>query len=489
MTKKEAIIDKLVEITPDLEITSLDKGITRFGGHPLVVIIDGQELSFWSEFVRVEKGNRRSLAFRVITRMDETDQQEKTTQQGIRSLLQEKPSTTRVVTLDHRSNLEREIEPGTRASGPTQSRDLLSTYKQLLSGEIDVLLTPIREGALGPDQEIGNVGPFTESDAKNDPDVWDIAEEIQVARLLHLAFSGTDTSAALNFLRNEITRKYNAFALPLARLLQAELKNMRLEELPNDLSKLGVDLSFFSEEEITREIDLGFGERRVDRVIAYPYPTEHGVIYASLFRVWNVQNDEFEVVRVLQTSAEIQDIDGLRIDSSCVDGVHSLDCHCDCKAQLEQALYEEGLDKGRKVVIIQMADHEGKGWGSVLKGTGTHRPVREINARSPESPVNHVDVAAQFYHALGVPPDNRNYAAAQAVTVFMGITHVKRLLMDNHDKVESLRAVGLTYDQKQPLYADPKRLTGEANRVNVAKKEGKVTGANGEPVLYEGEHR
>src|SRR5690606_30480902 len=133
MTKKEALIVKLAEITPDLEITPIEKGITRFGGHPLVVIIDGQELSFWSEFVRVEKGNRRSLAFRVITRMDETDQQEKTTQQGIRSLLQEKPSTIRVVTLDHRSNLEREIEPGTRASGSTQSHDLLSTYKQLLN--------------------------------------------------------------------------------------------------------------------------------------------------------------------------------------------------------------------------------------------------------------------------------------------------------------------------------------------------------------------
>lgn len=484
----EIFSDMIAKINPDLERTPLTEEITKFGGHPLRVILDGKEVDFWSEFVRVNKGKSRTLVFRVITRITDSSQQGDLVLRGVRSLLNDVSTNPRIITLDSRSNLEREIEPGTRSSSSTQTRDLQLTYQKLLGGEIDVLLTPIREGALGPAEVIGNVGPFSEESAINDPRVWDISEEIQVARLMQLAFSEASPTRILDFLRSQIINQYHEFALPLANLLNGELQVMDLDELPESISDMNADVSFFSDREQTKEIDLGFGNKKVEQVIAYPYPTEHGVLYSRLFRVWNVQGTQFEVVRVLQTKPSLDQVDGLRIDSSCVDGVHSLDCHCDCKAQLEQALYEQGLDLDKNVVVIQMADHEGKGWGSVLKGAGTHRPVREYNQMNPDNPTDHVDVAAQFYNSLGVPQDNRNYGAAQAVVQFLGLTHVESLFMDNNDKIMALVAAGVTYDRKKPLYPDKSQLTQEANRVNVAKKEGKVLGTDGHPVLYPGQN-
>jgi len=486
MINNETISNMLTKIKPDLEKTLLAEGITRFGGHPLRVILEGKETDFWSEFVRVNKGKNRTLVFRVITRISDSSEQGDLVLRGVRSLLNEVSTNSRIITIDNRSNLEREIEPGTNPSSSTQTDDLRQTYQKLLSGEIDILLTPIREGALGPTEVIGNVGPFSEESAKNDPRVWDISEEIQVARLMKLAFSETDSTRILDFLRSQISNQYREFALPLSKILNGQLRLMDLNELPDSISDMDADLGFFNDQEQTQDIDLGFGSKKVEQVIAYPYPTEHGVLYSRLFRVWNVQGTQFEVVRVLQTKSTLDQVDGLRIDSSCIDGVHSLDCHCDCKAQLEQAVYEQGLKIGKNVVVIQMADHEGKAWGSVLKGAGTHRPVREFNQLNSENPIDHVDVAAQFYNALGVPPDNRTYGAAQAVVQFLDIKYVENLFMDNNEKIKALEAAGLTFKRKKPLYPNESQLTEEANRVNVAKKAGKVRGMDGNPVLYPG---
>lgn len=503
MSNEDEIVDIIARNFYDLEVSQLQEGITRFGGHPLVVCFGAEEVTFWSEFVRVNRskprsrlksksGNNESMAFRVITRMKEYEAYEQNVVRGIRAFEEERIQGSRIAVLDHRTNIERELEPGTkqqRPAGSMQSEELLEEYHKLRNGEIDVLLTPIREGALGPTEQIGNVGPYTEREFKNDPRVWDIEEELHVARTLQNVFSGERGIQSLEAFRSQVIGQYKEFALPLAQMLNADLRLLHLEELPESSFSDEVDLSFFDDTEEVRSIDLGFGPKRVERVVAYPYPTEHGIVYASLFRVWNVQDDEFEVVRVLQTKSKLDHIDGLRIDSSCVDGVHSLDCHCDCKAQLEEALYEEGLDKGKNVVIIQMTDHEGKAWGSVLKGTGTHRPVREHNALYPQDPIHHVDVAAVFYHALGVPPDNRRYGAAQAVTEFLGIEYVEALFMDNRDKVAALEGIGLRFGEIRPLYPDESALTGEANRVNGAKKEGKVYGPDGKPVVYNGKTR
>jgi len=484
---KETITNLIAKLSPDLEITSISEELSRFGGHPLRVILDGKETDFWSEFVRVKKGQGQTLVFRVTSRIANTPLQGDLVLRGVRSLLNKASTHPRIIVLDDRSNLEREIEPGTPFFKPTQTNGLRETYQKLLAGDIDVLLTPIREGALGPAEVIGNVGPFSEESALNDPQVWDISEEIRVAKLMNLAFSESNSANILDVLRSQISEQYQVFALSLTILLQGELQRMEFDELFGPMSKMNADLSFYSDQVQTKEIDLGFGNKKVEQVVAYPYPTEHGVLYLRLFRVWNVQGSQFEVVRVLQTTSSLDQVDGLRIDSSCIDGVHSLDCHCDCKAQLEEALYDRGLKIGENVVVIQMADHEGKGWGGVLKGSGTHRPVREYNQLYPGDPIDHVDVAAQFYNSLGVPQDNRNYGAAQAVVQFLGLKHVKNLYMDNKDKIMALVAAGVTYERKKPLYLNEAKLTGEANRVKSAKKSGRVLGIDGRPVLYTGQ--
>lgn len=162
-----------------------------------------------------------------------------------------------------------------------------------------------------------------------------------------------------------------------------------------------------------------------------------------------------------------------------------MDCHCDCCLQLELALYEEGLKKDKNVVIIQMADHEGKGWGGVLKA-GTHRLVREFNDLPIPLSTNHVEAAGLFYNALGVPPDNRTYGAAHAVFKFLNIDHVKTLFMDNDDKVKAIQAAGVTYDEKIPLDTKLSDLSPEALRGLKAKHNGEVMGPDGKPVRYTG---
>lgn len=297
---KSEIFSRLIaQTTPDLMQDLLADGITRFGGSPLKIILDGREIDFWSEFVRVDRGNGRSLVFRVITNIHtDLDIEETLFTKGIRALLQDS-SQNRVITVDHRSNIEREVEPGSPESGFKQKLKLEETYKKILSGEISIFLTPIREGSLGPTKSIENIGPFSKAELKNDPNVWDIMEEVQVARLINLALSGVDPIQLFERLRSQIANLYHLFANPLCELLNGKLQFMDLSELPSSVSTMDVDPNFFTDLEMFKNIDLGFGSRKVEQVIAYPYPTAHGIIYVRLFRVWNVSGNEYEVVRVL----------------------------------------------------------------------------------------------------------------------------------------------------------------------------------------------
>lgn len=464
------------ETQKDLVFQALTPYIERFGGHPLRVPIGDCEEDFWSEFIRVKKDDFRTLVFRAVTLVNNANLD--TSVSGIRNLIDHNIDAPRIIILDQRSNMERELDPGAGVKGHQHSDTLLDAYQKLLSQEADIILTPVREGSLGPTREVGSIGPFTENHRKNNPHVWDIVEEISQARSIHLALT-SGNEAVLNIARVHLGHNYREYALPIAKLLSGELEFLDLVEMPENLEDSSIEVAFFNDVEEEFVIDLGFGKRTVEQVIAYPYPTRKGVIYARLFRVWDVNKKEFEVVRVLQTQPSLANIDGLRIDSSCVDGVHSLDCHCDCKEQLELALYTYGIEQGKNVVVFQMADQEGKGWGTVLKGAAQHRPVREYNALYPTAPISHVDSESHFYNALGVPPDNRNFGAAQAVAIFLGIDRVQRMLMDNEEKIRAMDAIGVMYDSVEPLYPDEDTLSGEAKRAKASKKEGSVKGTSG----------
>lgn len=478
----QIISEIYTKVRQDLIKKEIKKGVVVFGGHPLRVIIDGIEQDFWSEFVRVNKDSFRTLVFRSITR--KKPRHEAYIGHGIRSLIKLDPLIKKTIVIDQRSNMERELDPGAGISGSQKSDSLLQAYRDLLFHSIDMILTPVREGSLGPIEAINDLGPFSESRNKNNPHAWDIKEEIEQARFTQLALS-LDNNVIFSFARLQIMNEYKQFALPLAQLITADLRFLDLNEIPENVDLSSMNLDFFNDVEEEKTINLGLGERKVEQVIAYPYLTKLGIIYVRLFRVWNMNKDEFEVVRVLQTKPSLTNIDGLRIDSSCIDGVHSLDCHCDCKAQLEDVLFKFGFNEDKNVVVIQMADHEGKGWGTVLKGSGQHRAVREFNDQYPLNSIDHVDAESHFYNALGVPPDNRSYGAAQAVIQFLDIRHVTRLLMDNQEKISALDAVALNYDEVLPVYPEELTLSREAKRSKKAKQNGKVEGANG-PVMYPG---
>lgn len=482
-THKELISQLLPDIKKDLSLQTLSDEIVRFGGHPLKVLVDGKYENFWTEFIRITENNG-TLVFRAITqnRKKEIDSQDTTNATvGIRSLILPFESESKAkakLLIDARSNIERELEPGLETLPYNQTDDLLVSYKRLLSSEISCILMPTREGSLGVTKAVKDLPAFTEQSIKANPHIWDIDEEVRIARLYNLAFHSESefVPEILTFLRSSVLKEYTVFAQPLAKLLQLDIELTQMPELPASSFNRAVACEFFNDDEKSTMIQLGNESRKVDQVIAYPYPTKHGIVYVTLFRVWNAEKSDFEVIRVLQTKPTSDRIDGLRIDSSCIDGVHSMDCHCDCKVQLEDALYGFGLDIDKNVMVVQMADHEGKAWGTVLKGAGQHRLVRTINDTNPIQPISHVEAAGIFCDLLEIPHDNRTYDAAQAVLKFLNITAVDRLLMDNSKKIEAMSQVGITFNEKIPLYIHTGSLSPEAKNGITAKINGLVHG-------------
>lgn len=446
-----------------LDIRQLSEGITCFGGSPLRVQINGREIDYWSQFIRVRVGEN-SMVFRAISRLDEKE---------IRSL-------GRRIVIDSRSNLEREIEPHTKESELSQSQNLLLAYLKLFKGEIDLILMPTREGSLGPTKEFADFSPFADSGEKYKTNPWDITEEILLARVI--CGKDIDKYRTLLQLRNEIMENYQQFALPLIKFLAGELLTFNFGDIPEiDLKE---HLSFFNDTIHVWEVDVGGSIKTVEQLIAYPYPTEKGVIFVRLIRVWNAAKTKYEVVRVLQTKPTLESIAGLRIDSNCVDGVHALDAHCDCRLQLEAALYECGLEKEENIIVLQMQDHEGKSWGAVLKGA-IHRLVRFFNTDLSEDEwMAHLEADNHFYQSLGLTPDNRSYGSAQLVLTVLGIKHVDNLMMGNQEKISSVVTAGISYNSTNPVMVDPTRISKEARAVLKRKKKGEAKGRNG-TVRYE----
>lgn len=478
MAFHENSIRKIVqEARESLELKPVTDTLTAFGGHEHRILTPGSEefgtFDLWNDFLRVTPDSTRSMVFRVLTRPGE----------NIQSLTTQSPHPPRIA-LDVRTNMERELEPMTQ--GEDHLGLLMQAYFSLANGQIDAILTPVREGSLGPVKARDGRVSHTTAELAYNPQVWDLEEEIEVASALYLEHS-YGKSVALNDMRRTTQRRYQLFARHISEYAEGITQPIPFALPSLDHMSPDTDWSFFSDEEVRKEIPLFFGPMTVDQVVTYPYPTPRGTVYVRLFRVWSPNMKDFEVVRVVQTKQSLSDIDGLRIDSSCVDGVHSLDCHCDCKVQLEEALYDRGLDQNKNIMVIMMADHEGKAMGTVNKGA-THRIAREYNARNlpGEDQMDHLDSAEALYSSMNAPADARRYGAAQAVIKFLGVTNAKEALMDNEQKISSLRLIGFSFLRKQAMEGAKDTLPPEARHTLESKKVKVISGLHGQ-VIYTGE--
>ena len=117
----------------------------------------------------------------------------------------------------------------------------------------------------------------------------------------------------------------------------------------------------------------------------------------------------------------------VRMHSECLTGDVLGSTRCDCGPQLDRALARIAQDGG---CLVYLRGHEGRGVGLTDK-----LRAYELQDRGLDT------VDAQL--VLGLPVDDREYGAAAAILVDLGIEHL-RLLTNNPAKVSALQHLGLS---------------------------------------------
>lgn len=128
----------------------------------------------------------------------------------------------------------------------------------------------------------------------------------------------------------------------------------------------------------------------------------------------------------------------VRIHSECLTGdvFHSL--RCDCRAQLELALYAIG-EEGRGMLIYE--HQEGRGIGLLNKLRAYE--LQDAGADTVEA-----------NERLGFLSDMRSYVLPGAILRYFGLTSI-RLLSNNPEKVHAVESAGVTVAERVPCIADP----------------------------------
>ncbi|OLF17158.1 GTP cyclohydrolase II [Actinophytocola xanthii] len=128
-----------------------------------------------------------------------------------------------------------------------------------------------------------------------------------------------------------------------------------------------------------------------------------------------------------------------RVHSECLTGDVFASTRCECGEQLATALHcivTEGAG-----MVIYLTGHEGRGIGLVAKLQAMR--LQEDGLDTVEANV-----------ALGLPIDARNFDIAADILDDLGVGSI-RLLSNNPQKVESLRANGIRITERVPLLIEP----------------------------------
>ncbi|TMR20738.1 GTP cyclohydrolase II RibA [Nonomuraea turkmeniaca] len=118
----------------------------------------------------------------------------------------------------------------------------------------------------------------------------------------------------------------------------------------------------------------------------------------------------------------------MRINSACLTSEVLQDNRCDCAWQMWESL-KRFVSRGQGILTYHPA-HEGR-------GAGLFQKIQSYALMDRDG----LTTAAAFT-ALGEPPDSRDYSAATAILVALGIDEVE-LLSNNPNKIESLVMAGI----------------------------------------------
>jgi len=171
--------------------------------------------------------------------------------------------------------------------------------------------------------------------------------------------------------------------------------------------------------------------RRVSLRAEANVPTSHGTFRFLAYKDRTTGTDHLAVV-----SGDLGAMEAplVRVHSECLTGEAFGSLKCECGPQLQAAL--DAIDASGGVVVY-MRGHEGRGIGLINK-------LRAYSLQ--EGGLDTVDANL----ALGFPADARDYAAAAGILAELGVQKV-RLLTNNTDKVDQLRALGLDIVEQVPL--------------------------------------
>ena len=171
--------------------------------------------------------------------------------------------------------------------------------------------------------------------------------------------------------------------------------------------------------------------RRVSLRAEANVPTSHGGFRFLAYKDRTTGTDHLAVI-----SGDLSTLEAplVRVHSECLTGEAFGSLKCECGPQLQAALDAIDVEGG---VVIYMRGHEGRGIGLINK-------LRAYSLQ--EGGLDTVDANL----ALGLPADARDYAAAAGILADLGVQKV-RLLTNNTDKVEQLRALGLDIVEQVPL--------------------------------------
>jgi len=142
----------------------------------------------------------------------------------------------------------------------------------------------------------------------------------------------------------------------------------------------------------------------------------------------------------------------VRIHSECLTGdvFHSL--RCDCRAQLELALYSIG-EEGRGMIIYE--HQEGRGIGLMNKLRAYQ--LQDAGADTVEA-----------NEQLGFRADHREYQLPGSILNYFGISKV-RLMSNNPEKISALERAGISVVQRVPCQVEPTATTEDYLRTKKEK--------------------
>lgn len=172
------------------------------------------------------------------------------------------------------------------------------------------------------------------------------------------------------------------------------------------------------------------GAPRVHATHTAYLPTRHGDFRIHGFRDLRTGDEHVALV----STAGLADEPPVRVHSECLTGDAFGSARCDCGPQLDAALQIAAAEGG---AVVYLRGHEGRGIGLLAKVAAY--ALQDGGRDTVEANID-----------LGWPADRREYGAAAAILLDLGVRRV-RLLTNNPAKVAGLRAHGVDVTQVRGL--------------------------------------